>query len=853
VGREAPFAVYNRAKLMQRVTVSAKLLFIVVLLVTFGTAGSAVRPPQATAAPVDFARAAAAAIAHGQRDEAEKLATSRGAADPAAAAVLAQLAAARGQYREAQAMLEPIVVREPAGEAALELAYLYRTIGRSGDAQPIFTAIFRQGAASSDPAVLLRAARAAHALNRPREAKTFFLEAERAGAYPATVETAFGRLFLEKYNPAEALKSFQAALEADPQWAPAHAGLARVLEDEDPPKAAEAAEKAIAIDPNLADAHLLLASLHLDSDRDAEARAEIDKVLAFNPSQLDAHTLLAAMAYVKDDKATYEREVGKTLEINPAYGEVYRMAGQHAASHYRFEEAVALAEKALALDPTSTRAAGDLGMHLLRTGDETAARRALDRSWRGDPYNVVTFNLLTMLDNLDQFTTVTEGDIVMKMHRDEAAVLREYAMPLAQKALKTLASRYSFTPKGPIVVEIFQKHDDFAVRNLGLPGMIGALGACFGRVVTMDSPTARGPGTFSWEATLWHELAHVVTLQMSEQRIPRWLTEGISVYEETVERPEWGRDMETTFARAMDRGKVLKLKDLNAGFTRPDTISLAYFEASLLVEHIVATRGQQALRTLVKSYSEGVDTDTALKRALNGTMEDLQGSFDKALEEKFGGMRRALHDSDKPVDASSLEALKAAAAAKPENYIAQLALGQALAAAGDPSGFAPLQRAAVLVPSAIGPESPHALMAALAEKLNDRPRAIKEYELLLAADHTNVEAARKMAALAEAAGDERAMTAALTRIVSLDPFDASAHTGWGRLALKKRDHLVAAREFRAALQTGAADKAAAHCDLGESYLLAGRRAEAKKEALAALEIAPSFERAQELLLNSVGG
>jgi cellulose synthase operon protein C len=838
---------------MQRVTVSRKLLFILVLLVTFGTAGSAVRPPQATAAPVDFARAAAAAIAHGQRDEAEKLATARGAADPAAAAVLAQLAAARGRYREAQAMLEPIIVREPAGEAALELASLYRTIGRSGDAQPLFTAVFRQGATSSDPAVLLRAARAAHALNRPREAKTFFLDAERAGAPPAMVETAFGRLFLEKYNPAEALKSFQAALETDPQWAPAHAGLARVLEDEDPPKAAEAAEKAIAIDPNLADPHLLLASLHLDSDRDAEARAEIDKVLAFNPSQLEAHALLAAMAYVKDDKATYEREAGKTLEINPAYGEVYRLAGQHAASHYRFEEAVALAEKALALDPTSTRAAADLGMHLLRTGDETAARRALDRSWRGDPYNVVTFNLLTMLDNLDQFTTVTEGDIVMKMHRDEAAVLREYAMPLAQQALKTLSSRYAFTPKGPIIVEIFQKHDDFAVRNLGLPGMIGALGACFGRVVTMDSPTARDPGTFSWEATLWHELAHVITLQMSAQRIPRWLTEGISVYEETVERPEWGRDMETTFARAMDRGKVLKLKDLNAGFTRPDTISLAYFEASLLVEHIVASRGQQALRTLVKSYSEGVDTDTALKRALNGTMEDLQGSFDKALEEKFGGMRRALHDSEKPVDASSLEALKAAAAAKPENYIAQLALGQALAAAGDAAGFAPLQRAAVLVPSAIGPESPHALMAALAEKLNDRPRAIKEYEALIAADHTNVEAARKMWTLATAAGDERAMTAALTRIVSLDPFDASAHTGWGRLALKKRDSLVATREFRAALSTGAADKAAAHCDLGESYLLAGRRAEAKKEALAALEIAPSFERAQELLLNSVGG
>ena len=71
--------------------------------------------------------------------------------------------------------------------------------------------------------------------------------------------------------------------------------------------------------------------------------------------------------------------------------------------------------------------------------------------------------------------------------------------------------------------------------------MIGALGACFGRVVTMDSPKARPPGEFQWEATLWHELAHVVTLQMSNQRVPRWLTEGISVYEENAGAPGVGR------------------------------------------------------------------------------------------------------------------------------------------------------------------------------------------------------------------------------------------------------------------------------------------------------------------------
>jgi tetratricopeptide (TPR) repeat protein len=340
---------------------------------------------------------------------------------------------------------------------------------------------------------------------------------------------------------------------------------------------------------------------------------------------------------------------------------------------------------------------------------------------------------------------------------------------------------------------------------------------------------------------------------LSKQRIPRWLTEGISVHEEVKKRAEWGRDMEVTFARAMDRNKVLKLRDLNAGFTRPDTISLAYYQASLLVDHIVATKGQAALNALVKSYGDGIDNDAALQRALGVNIDTLQVSFDKSLEERFGTMRRALADSEKPAEAGSVDALKAAAAAKPDNFMAQLALGKALAGAGDAAAYAPLQRAAALVPSAIGPESPHAVMAQLAEKLNDRPRAIKEYEAVLAADHTNLDAARKLFELAFAAGDDRALAIALDRVVALDPFDAAAHTGAGRLALKRKDHVVAMREFRAALQTGAADKAAAHCDLGESYLLAGMRAEAKKEALAALEIAPSFERAQELLLNAVGG
>jgi tetratricopeptide (TPR) repeat protein len=736
----------------------------------------------------------------------------------------------RGKYNDALALLEPIAARDKSGAAALELALLYRTIGRNSDAKPLLEAVYGRADTAAQPYVLYRAARAAQALNLPKVAVNLYRDAERAGADPAIVETSWGLLFLERDTPNEPLKAFEAALEADPDWAPAHVAMARLFQDDDATKAAAEADRAAQIDPGLPDSHLILADMHLDADREKEARAEIDKVFAINPDNLEAHAMLAGMAYVKDDKSRFDAEVARTLAINPSYGEVYRVSGEQAASHYRFDEAVTLAQKALTLDPANARAAADLGMHLMRTGDEAGARRALESAFKADPYQGVTFNLLHVLDNLDQFATVKEGDLIFKMQKEQAPVLREYAVPLAQEAFKTLSARYGFTPTGPFLIEIFTDHDDFAVRNLGLPGMIGALGACFGRVVTMDSPTARDPGTFSWQATLWHELTHVITIQMSKQRIPRWLTEGISVYEEGRQRPEWGRDMEVTFARAMNKNKVLKLKDLNAGFTRGETIVLAYYEASLLVDHIVSTKGQGALNSLIRSYGEGIDNETALNRT----------------------MRHALMDADKPVDASSLDKLKTNAAANPESYIAQLALGEELAKAGDPSGFAPLQRASVLVPTAIGGESPHALMAELAMKLNDKPRAMKEYQLLLDSDHTNIAAARRLQQIAQGAADEAAQTFALTRIVALDPFDASAHVGWGRIALKRKDSGTAIREFRAALATGAADKAATHCDLGESYLLAGQKAEAKREALAAMEIAPSYERAQELLLNASG-
>jgi tetratricopeptide (TPR) repeat protein len=798
----------------------------------------------------EFPRSAWTAIGQGRLAEAESLARAQPAGDPEAAGVLGHLAARAGRYDEALALLEPAAARVPLGSAALELGLLHQRLGRSEAADRVLSVIFRQGSGISDPYTVARAARAAQALGRPHDANSLFRAASGAAGGDPFIDTQFAALFLDRFDEAEAEKRFKAVIESDPRWAPAYAGLAGAIADINPPAAAAAAMKALEIDARLDTAQLLLAQLDLDNTRIDAARERLDQILEANPNHLDARALVAAIAYVKGDQAAYEKEVREVLALHPGFGEVYRVVGDLAARNYRFDEAVELTRKATELDPSSAKAFGDLGMHLLRTGDEADARQALERSFSADRFNRVTYNLLLLLDKLDDFTVVEDGNVIVKMHPEEAPVLREYAVPLAKDALKTLSAKYDFTPKGPILIEIFPVHDDFAVRNLGLPGMIGALGACFGRVVTMDSPKARPPGEFSWQATLWHEIAHVITLQMSNQRVPRWLTEGISVYEESQARPEWGRDMEVPFAAALEQGKALKLTDLNAGFTSPETIAIAYFQASLLVDHIVKTYGDDKLRALVRSYGEGLEGDEALTKTLGTSMGQLQGSFDTALDTRFSALRQAL----KPVEGVNLNdpsALRTAVASNPGNFRLNLSLGRALASAKDPAAFEPLERAATLVPMAAGESSPYLMMADLAIALGDEPRAIRELTTFLSHDHTAIEPARRLAALAEKAGDSSAMALAYERVVSLDPSDAVAHTGLGKLALETKQVDVAIREFKAALALGPADRAGAHCNLGEAYLAKGLAADAKREALAALEIAPTFERAQDLLLKAI--
>ncbi len=790
------------------------------------------------------------ALGRGQVSEARRFAEAVGSpAGRDLASALVDLF--EGKDDAARARLEPLASVNAGGEAALELGLLEMRRGQRPQAARRLNTLasVRKFGGPDDYYRLARAAEGIREYQLAADAYT-----ETAAAPRADIQASRGALFLLRNRPGDAVEDFQKALKIDAGWIPALLGMARALADENPNASRAALDEVAKRAPNHPDLHVILAERALVAEDVPAAIAALDNAAAARANFIEEAALRAAVAYAQKDQAALDAAIARVRRIDPMSALGWKRAGEQAQRAYRFADAADFARRGTAVDVDDPYVHFDLGQSLMRTGDEKAARTALERSWNLDSSSRVAKNLLDVLDRIDAFETVTSGDFIFKFDKAEAAVLRTYAIPLAEEARKTFTARYGFTPEGPILVEIFKLHDDFAVRTMGLAGLEGALGACFGKVVVMDSPSARAPGEFSWQATLWHELAHVYTLQMSKYRVPRWLTEGISVYEEHRRQPAWGREDALPFASELARGRNFGVKKLPEAFKRPESLALAYFEASLLVEHLVAQNGEAALRTLLLTYADGAKDADAFAKAFGRSVDEVEASFKAFVEQRYAALGRAMADPPARVAADDLQALRARAAAAPGNFASQLALGAALVRAGDFAGArAPLERAAELAPMATGSGSPRALLADVAERMGDADRARRELRQLLSADHANVVAARKLAALAgdaPAAADDRDY--ALRLIADLDPFDAAVHVQLGRRLVARSLWQPALVEFQAALALGPPNLAEAHTDIGEVLFRLGRKEEAKRHILTALQEAPSYGRAQDLLLAILG-
>lgn len=663
-----------------------------------------------------------------------------------------------------------------------------------------------------------------------------------------------GELFLRAYNSPDARESFKAVLAVNPNQPRALLGMARVLDfDGSGAEALELVEKALSVNPNLIEGHIALAEHQLELEDYAKAIEEAERALSVNPSSLEALSILAAAHFLNGERAAFEQVKARVFATNPRYAEFYNTVAEVCVQNRLYREAVELAREAVGLDETSWRAYGLLGLNQLRLGAIEEGKENLERAFAGDPYNVWNKNTLDLVDTFSEYRKSESERFVAVVHGKESELLAPYVTAVAEEAYQRLADRYEYMPETPIRIEVYPSHADFSVRTIGLAGL-GALGVCFGPVVAIDSPSAREKGEFNWASTLWHELAHTVTLGITDHRVPRWFSEGLSVYEERNARPGWGDDVNLPFLNAYRQRKLLPIGELNNGFIRPSypqQIGISYYQASLVCEMIDRDHGFQAIRSMLAGYRRGLGTEEVFEEVLGVGLEAFDESFESYLQERFGETLEVLRmrDDDAPARALEQDELQKRVERDADDFLAHLALGQlSFREAKLDEALPLLERARDLFPEYGGNDSPYWYLGQIYRKKGEPAKAEEALSRLTAINENHYEAHLALGEVREKLGDREGAVEILERALYIYPFEAPVHE---RLANLYRDlgmHGKVVRERQALVGLGPVDRAQALYDLAVAYHEAGDPASARREVLRALEIAPGFDKALDLLL-----
>jgi tetratricopeptide (TPR) repeat protein len=775
---------------------------------------------------------------------------------------LAEVLATTGRYTEAIAEFERAAndlqrSGDKTGarlESDLRRAELLELIGQEDQARAIY-ASFIKYYTDNDPetaAELTPIARALVHLERFQDANDMYRSALEADSNHLDAHLSAAELFTQKYNYADAAEFLSDALKLNPNSARAYLDLARNKRMEGGEEVNAALTRALEINPNYVEALSLKAALALESGQFDVATTELDKALKINAHSLEAHSLRAAMFYLQDRE--FEPEVAATLAIGPRYGEVYNTLAHYATITRRTEQAAQFAQRAIQLAPRLWDAHLNLGMSLLRLGQMEQGRASVEKAFKGDPFNVWAKNTLDLLDSMESFRETKRGPFVIKASEKESDLLGPYAANLLEEAATKLTAKYRFTPKGPVTVEIFQNHEDFAVRALGIPGL-GALGVCFGPVIAQDSPSAREAGEFNWGSTLWHEYTHVITLQMTDYRIPRWFSEGLSVYEERRARPGWGDDWNVMFVSSFAAGRWFKIADLDAAFQRPrhpQDIPIAYFEASQICEFIAERFGFDSILSMLAAYRDKARTPDVLRQVLKMSEADFDREFNAYVESKVKPFQQALSTETNLVASLSKDEVLKQLATR-DTFALRIRAAELFAADGDTATAATHYiRALELFPYVTGKGNPYESLAKLLEQKGDPAQAALILERLVSKDENNLEALKTVARLRSALGQKQQALDALIASFYISPFDYYLHKQAGELSVELKNYQQALTEFQAALALQPPNIAEANYNVASAYHALGRQPEAKRAVLRALEAAPRYEKAQELLLRIVG-
>ncbi|MDR3635676.1 MAG: peptidase MA family metallohydrolase [Isosphaeraceae bacterium] len=667
-------------------------------------------------------------------------------------------------------------------------------------------------------------------------------------AYFATAELA-----LAKQDYALAAETLRKAPKEAATEAQYHYLLARAYAAEDRAGFEKELDEALKINSSHVDSLLLRADHLIDSERYTDADKTLKQASAVNPGEPRLWAYRAVLAHLRNDpagEATAHEAALKPWAANP---EVDHLIGRKLSQKYRFAEGSARQRQALALDPDYLPAKVQLCEDLLRLGEETEGWLIANEVFAKDGYNVVAYNLVTLHDRLAGFRTLQADGFLLRMDPREADLYGERVLALLRRARKTLCAKYGVTVNEPVVVEIFPQKKEFAVRTFGLPGAEGFLGVCFGRVITANSPASQGEHPANWEAVLWHEFCHVVTLSKTHNKMPRWLSEGISVYEEEQQDPAWGSSLSPQYRQMLLGEDFTPLSRLSSAFLAPKSglhIQFAYFESALAVEYLVQRFGTETLKALLDDLGTGEALNEALPKRTHLTLDQLDGEFARFARQRAESVapEATWEEPDLPDDADS-RAIETWLEKHPKSFPGLRRLGARLVAEEKWSRAKDvLEQVKRMYPEYVGAENAYVLLATVSKRLSDKAAEHAVLDDLATRDGSAGPAYLRLIELDEAAGDWEGVARNACRMLAVNPLTPIPHRALGRAAEHLNHREEALTAYRALALLDETDPADVHFRLAKMLAQSGKTGEARREVLKALEDAPRFREAHRLLL-----
>jgi tetratricopeptide (TPR) repeat protein len=690
------------------------------------------------------------------------------------------------------------------------------------------------------------------------------------------VYLATGELALGKHDFELAAKLFQEGLKKFPDDPDLLFGVAKSYATSEREVMLRTLDRALKFNPNHVPSLLLIADHLVDAEEYAASEKMLQRALAVNPAHPEAWAYRAILAHLRSDAGAEKSARASALQSwagNPA---VDHLIGKKLSQKYRFAEGAAAQRQALRFDPAFLPAKSQLAQDLLRLGEEAESWLLADEVYRDDGYDVTAFNQVTLKDSMAKFQTLTNAHFILRMSAAEAAIYGAKVLALLGRARTVLCAKYGIELTRPTIVEIFPEQKDFAVRTFGMPGGAGYLGVCFGSVITANSPASQAAHPANWEAVLWHEFCHVVTLSLTKNKMPRWLSEGISVYEERLANPVWGQRMTPRYREMILGQELTPVGDLSAAFLAPKSdmhLQFAYYESSLAVEFLVQQFGADKLKAILGDLARGVEINQAITTH-TAPLARIETDFAAFAKDRATKLAPGL-DFEKPKpagpgtarapvppgielvepkarDANLLSSNGTSTAdwikKSPTNFYA---LGQQarqlIQAKKWAEAKAPLQKLIELYPGHVEPGNAYQQLAGIHRELKEAEAERAVLTKFTALDAEATDAFLRLMELSAAVKDWAAVAQNAERFLAVNPLLAAPHQQLARASEELGRTKPAIDEYQTLLLLDPADPADVHFRLGRLLHQSGDAA-AKRHVLQALEEAPRFREAHKLLL-----